>query len=524
MTETATETLNVFLYNTGRIKEDIYMVFSVKDYRNKVLGCWMGKNIGGTLGAPMEWKRQVNDVSFYTQVLDGNPFPNDDLDLQLVWLMALEEQGIDINARTLADYWLTYITPHWAEYGNSKANLRSGLMPPLSGIMNNPYKDSYGAFIRSEIWACIAPGCPDVAVKYAYEDAIVDHGNGEGMYAEIFCAALESAAFVESDPYKLIHLALSYIPEDCGIAKVVKLVLERYASKKPYLEVRDEILSKYRAHYTEYAGCSQEDVDKGFADGPLGWDAPANIGFLIIGWLYGEGDFGKSLCYTVNCGEDTDCTAATLGSIFGIIHGIDKIPKNWIDPIGNGIKTMCINMGEAQGKLPATIEELTERVERMARQVLLRWCPSVELSEVKPTEISDSERQKLLSKPDLRNLYRNLTGPVYEFDAFDIYVDYIEGPYVKNSNPVEVKITIVNKYRTQESLNMKWYVHDGWTVGPLDKGKLFMGTRSDLKQELKFTLTPTRTSDPVSRFVLELTADGRPTVMLVPMVLLSSMN
>ena len=33
----------------------------------KVLGCWLGKNIGGTLGAPFEWRRQVNDVSFYTQ-------------------------------------------------------------------------------------------------------------------------------------------------------------------------------------------------------------------------------------------------------------------------------------------------------------------------------------------------------------------------------------------------------------------------------------------------------------------------
>jgi hypothetical protein len=99
-------------------------------------------------------------------------------------------KGIDINARTLGEYWLLYITPHWAEYGNGKINMRSGLVPPLSGIENNPHKDSCGAFIRSEIWACIAPGCPEVAAKYAYEDAIVDHGNGEGMYAEVFCATI----------------------------------------------------------------------------------------------------------------------------------------------------------------------------------------------------------------------------------------------------------------------------------------------------------------------------------------------
>jgi len=43
------------------------MIVNADDYLNKVGGCWMGENIGGTLGAPFEWKRQVNNVSFYTQ-------------------------------------------------------------------------------------------------------------------------------------------------------------------------------------------------------------------------------------------------------------------------------------------------------------------------------------------------------------------------------------------------------------------------------------------------------------------------
>ena len=55
-------------------------------YRDKVLGCWTGKNIGGTLGAPFEWNEGPFDGSFYTQDLKGEPAPNDDLDLQLIWL------------------------------------------------------------------------------------------------------------------------------------------------------------------------------------------------------------------------------------------------------------------------------------------------------------------------------------------------------------------------------------------------------------------------------------------------------
>ena len=43
----------------------------LEEYRDKVLGCWTGKNIGGTLGAPMGGKHDLFDVSFYTQDLGG---------------------------------------------------------------------------------------------------------------------------------------------------------------------------------------------------------------------------------------------------------------------------------------------------------------------------------------------------------------------------------------------------------------------------------------------------------------------
>ena len=494
------------------------MILSINEYRSKVLGCWMGKNIGGTLGAPMEWKRQVNNVTFYTQELGGNPLPNDDLDLQLVWLIALEEKGIDINARTLGDYWLLYITPHWAEYGNSKINLRSGLMPPLSGIENNPYKDSCGAFIRSEIWACIAPGCPEIAARYAYEDAIVDHGNGEGVFAEIFCAALESAAFVEKDVMKLISIGLSYIPEDCGVAQVIHLVLDHYNAGTPYLKVRDDILSKYRAQFWAYAGISQEEKDKGFADGPVGWDVPANIGFMLIGLLYGEGDFGKSLCITVNCGEDTDCTAATLGSIYGIIYGIEAIPQKWIDPIGRSIKTCCLNLGELQWQLPLDIDSLTDRVEKIARQVTLRYCPSVELSDTRDSEWTDGYVNSMSSEDSGKSIYYKINGPEYKFDSFSVLVDYIEGPYVKDNCPKSIKFTIKNTYKIPESLNIKLYSDEGWHVGPSRQTKLFLGGNA---QTLAFELTSPRVPSFVNRFVLELTVEGKHTVMLVPIVLLN---
>lgn len=494
------------------------MILSLQDYRKKVLGCWMGKNIGGTLGEPMEWKRQINNVSFYTQQLNGNPLPNDDLDLQLIWLTALEEKGIDINASTLGEYWLLYITPHWAEYGNGKINMRSGLMPPLCGIYNNPYKDSCGAFIRSEIWACIAPGCPNIAARYAYEDAIVDHGDGEGMYAEIFCAALESAAFVERDVYKLINIGLSYIPNDCGVSKAILSAMNSYKTGKSWIEARDEMLEKYRGHYAVYAGISDEDRKKGFADGKLGWDVPSNIGILIIGWLYGEGDFERSMCITINCGEDTDCTGATLGSILGIINGIDKIPDKWSRPIGRNIKTCCLNLGELQGQLPDNIDALTDRVERIAKEVTLRYCTYVEISDLKQTDISDLTDDKLVCLENKKSIYQNINGPIYKFDSFDILVDYVDGPYIKDEIKNRIKIKINNKYKVRESINIKWYLEDGFEMSPSKEGKVF--TVIGLT-EIEFEFSKEKVDKNTNRFVLEITVDGKHTVMLVPIILLN---
>ena len=156
------------------------MKLSFAEYKDKITGCWLGKNIGGVLGAPFEGKREVFDVEFYTQELHGNPPPNDDLDLQLVWLNAVEKYGRHVNASILGEYWLSYVIPNWVEYGSGKNNLKMGIVPPMSGHLENPYKDSCGCFIRSELWACLAPGRPELAALYAYEDAIVDHAS-EGM-------------------------------------------------------------------------------------------------------------------------------------------------------------------------------------------------------------------------------------------------------------------------------------------------------------------------------------------------------
>ena len=271
------------------------LVFNKNTIKDKIYACWLGKNIGGTMGTPFEGRTELNDIQGFSTP-ENVVLANDDLDLQLVWLRAIEDYGpYSLNEQILGEYWISYIPPHWNEYGIGKNNMRAGLLPPMSGEYENPWKHSNGAWIRTEVWACMAPGCPDIAIKYARMDASVDHGAGEGTYAAIFLAAIEAAAFVIHDLRELIDIGLSKIPADCRMARSINLLLDCYDKGIDWKETRRILV--------------EDSAD-------LGWfQAPANVAFSMLGLLYGEGDFKKSMILAINCGDDTDCTGATLGSI-----------------------------------------------------------------------------------------------------------------------------------------------------------------------------------------------------------------
>ena len=124
-----------------------------KEYADRVYACWIGKNIGGTMGTPYEGKKEILDIQgFVTK--ENEVLPNDDLDLQLAWLHLLEEAGPDrITPETLGEIWISFIGPHWNEYGLGKNNMKHGMIPPLSGDYRNNWRDSNGAWIR--VYGCV---------------------------------------------------------------------------------------------------------------------------------------------------------------------------------------------------------------------------------------------------------------------------------------------------------------------------------------------------------------------------------
>jgi ADP-ribosylglycohydrolase len=320
------------------------ITLSKKTFRDKVYACWLGKNIGGTLGAPDECKKYTHSLAFYDPAPDGAS-PNDDLDLQLVWLVMMENEGIPPRLAHFGDYWRKYLHQYpWNEYGFCSRNLARGLTPPVSGWFENYYVDEMGSPIRSEIWACVAPGDPQRAAALAWRDSAVDHAGGEGTYGEMFWSAVQSAAFVLDDPYELIRVGLAMIPPACQISRAIREVVWCRRNGIRYDDARERLT---RLYWNEQP-CN----------------AIPNHAFTIIGWLYGE-DFGDRLCKAVNCGFDTDCTAATLGALLGILGGTAAIPPKWSQPVGTDI---VIHKFTTDCGVPKTLDELTDRTVALAEK------------------------------------------------------------------------------------------------------------------------------------------------------------
>lgn len=273
-------------------------------YLDKVFGCWLGKCVSGTIGAPYEGMKQRLDFE-YSPVFLEELIPNDDLDLQVLWLSVLEQKGVNFSAEDLAEAFSTRVPYAPGEYAVFKKNYRRGIAPPVCGQFNNRYfLEGMGAPIRSEVWACIAPGNPELAARYAAIDGQLDHA-GNSVYAEQFFAAMEAEAFFESDLDRLVDVGLAHIPADSEIAALIRDVCAWSKSGRDWGYVRSLIIREYG-----HPSCT---------------NLFENIGFTLLALYAGGGDLIKSTMIALNCGFDTDCSCATAGALLGIIHGADKL-------------------------------------------------------------------------------------------------------------------------------------------------------------------------------------------------------
>jgi hypothetical protein len=231
-----------------------------------------------------------------------------------------EKYGLDAPIDSFANAYANAGYMLWHANQAGRYNILHGIKAPLSGYWkNNPHADCIDYQIESDFAGLMSPGMPNTASVIS--DKIGHIMNyGDGWYGGVFVGAMYSLAFISSDLNYIINGALKTIPEQSEFYQAIHDVINWHMKfpndwKQTWLEVQKK--------WANDIGCPEGVFV------PFNIDAKVNAAYVVMGLLYGEKDFTKTLEITTRCGQDADCNPSTAGGILGTVLGYDKIPAYW---------------------------------------------------------------------------------------------------------------------------------------------------------------------------------------------------
>lgn len=298
--------------------------------RDKIRGGWAAQTIGVTFGGPTEFRYNGTFIQDYTPLrwYDGylldtfrsTPGLYDDIYVDLTWVEVLEAHGLDAPATAFAKAFVEKEYLLWHANQMARYNLQRGLLPPASGHWrNNPEADDIDFQIEADFAGLMSPGLPNAAAAICDTVGhIMNHG--DGWYGGVFVAALYALAFVSDDVQTIVREALKTIPEESTFHQTIADVLRWHALypddwKRTWFEIQHT--------WSQDVGCP-EGVFQAF-----NIDAKLNAAYVVLGLLYGEGDFGRTLEVATRAGQDSDCNPATAAGVLGTMLGYERIPAFW---------------------------------------------------------------------------------------------------------------------------------------------------------------------------------------------------
>lgn len=333
-----------------------------ENLRKKLVGAWTGRACGCLLGKAVEGIRSDEFIPFlkdtgnfpmnryilstditdeikarykffvydkaYADTVDGMPV-DDDTNYVVLSQLIVEQFGRAFKPECVAEAWLKYQSIHsyFTAERIAYINFINCIAPPASAMYKNVCREWIGAQIRGDYFGYINPGAPEAAAEMAYNDACISHVKN-GIYGEMFISAMIAIAAVNNNIEDIILGGLSQIPATSRLYEGVRKIYEDYKKGVSLDDCYKFIHSAYDEH-TDHGWCH----------------TISNAMIVVAGLLYGEGDFGKSICTAVGMAFDTDCNGATVGSILGMRGGIDGIDDYWKKPINGKIHTSIFGVG-----------------------------------------------------------------------------------------------------------------------------------------------------------------------------------
>ncbi len=357
---------------------DSYPEKQAENIKNRIKGAWYGRICGCLLGKVVEGIRRDELVPFLKETqnypmhryilstdinekirakykfrfrkelcvdkIDSAP-ADDDTNYTVLYQNVIEKYGKDFTPSDVASAWLEY-QPKDAYCTAERVAFRNfvnGYYPPDSAVYKNPYREWIGAQIRADYFGYINPGNPKLAAEMAYRDASISHTKN-GIYGEMFVAAMLACAAVSDDIVDIILCGISQIPTTSRLYEEISKMVEDYKNGVKKQEALKKIYDKY------------DDIS-----GHDWCHTISNARIVVYALLYGENDYGKSICLAVEAAFDTDCNGATVGSVLGMKNSIASVGKEWTDNIRGKLHTNIfgIDIVEIDTLVDKTIQHIS---------------------------------------------------------------------------------------------------------------------------------------------------------------------
>jgi ADP-ribosylglycohydrolase len=368
---------------------------------NRMYGAWLGRCAGCALGKPVEGFMDEHNgiaskerIKKYLQAIDAAEYPlnnyfpqhspaqeqtgrvwchpstreqiafmesDDDIRYTVLGQLVMLQHGKNFTTQDVAIAWMQYLpykfvcTAETQAYRNlvMRYEFHLGKCEEVDwqwvATHENPYREWIGAQIRADSWGYAAPGNPELAADFAWRDARLSHVRN-GIYGEMFCAAMIAAAFALDNPQQIVEAGLAEIPQHSRLYREMRQVVEicaKYHNDWTQFEVvLDEIytlLGHYHAVHTNN-----------------------NAGIVVAALLLGGHDLEKAITLAVMGGWDSDCNGATVGSIAGAMLGakvLEDSATKWIEPLHDTLNSEII------GYHPIAISECARRSVQIAQKV-----------------------------------------------------------------------------------------------------------------------------------------------------------
>jgi hypothetical protein len=301
---------------------------------DKIRGAWVGKAYGVAFGGPTEFRHMGTIIEGPLEMKESGLeriASQDDLYVNMVFLQMVAERGFDTPASEFADAFAN------AKFGlghaNSQArqNIYAGVPADMSGHPRySPHAEDIDFQIEADFIGLIYPGLPQAAWDMC--DRVGHIMNyGDGFYGGVFAAAMYEAAFVQDDPHEIVASALNALPQDSGYAAVIQDVLRWYKEEpKDWRATWHKLQEKWGHEDRCPWGVTGA---HGSLKGMFNISARLNGAYIVLGMLYGEGDFDKTVEISTRAGQDSDCNPSTAAGVLGAMMGYNSLPEHVTDAL-----------------------------------------------------------------------------------------------------------------------------------------------------------------------------------------------